>query len=263
MQKIKFISLPAVLIVFTIVGLFFWDKISLSPDNYLIGYEALETKNYHPQTDTLRFFFYILVSLVPFFIFLLNLYKEKTFSIKEIINLNCTSKEKYSHNIFDYLFYSIIIATLLNFTLINFEDFFNGFDIYHEGLLLTPSNNYVLTGGHWSASFVERGLFGNFYPLILWSFFDNNHSIGLARLSALILLLSNKLLLIILAKQITSNIHFEKFEKFYARPGRDFDEDFAKTDHILFAKLQMSTIKSPIAGHLPCGSSLVQFCHTY
>ena len=66
MQKIKFISLPAVLIVFTIVGLFFWDKISLSPDNYLIGYEALETKNYHPQTDTLRFFFYILVSLVPF-----------------------------------------------------------------------------------------------------------------------------------------------------------------------------------------------------
>ena len=126
MQKIKFISLPAVLIVFTIIGLFFWDKIFLSPDKYLIGYEALETKNYHPQTDTLRFFFYILVSLVPFFIFLLNFYKEKTFSIKEIINLNCTSKEKYSHNIFDYLFYFIIIATLLNFTLINFEDFFNG-----------------------------------------------------------------------------------------------------------------------------------------
>ena len=215
MKKIKFISLPAVLIVFTIIGLFFWDRISLSPDKYLIGYEALETNNYHHQTDTLKFSFYILVSLVPFSIFLLNLYKEKTFSIKEIINLNCTSKEKYSHNIFDYLFYSIIIATLLNFILINFEDFFNGFDIYHEGLLLTPPNNYVFTGGFWSSSFVERGLFGNFYPLILWSLFENNNSIGLSRLSSLVLLLFNKLLLVFLAKQIASNIHFEKFEKLY------------------------------------------------
>ena len=51
---------------------------------------------------------------------------------------------------------------------------------------------------------------------------------------------------------------FEKLQKFHARPGVDFDENFTKTVHILFAKLQMSTIKSPIAGHLPCGSSLVK-----
>ena len=50
---------------------------------------------------------------------------------------------------------------------------------------------------------------------------------------------------------------FEKLQKFYARPGSDFDDNFAKTVHIPFAKLKMSTIKSPIAGHLPCGSSLV------
>jgi len=214
-EKIKFIFLSVILIVSAIIGLFFWDKIFISPDKYLVGYEAIDTNNYHPQTDTLRFVFYILISLVPFYFLLLNLYKEQIFNIKEIINLNCTSKEKYNHNIFNYLFYSIIIATLFDFFLINFSDFINVIDIYHEGSWLTPSNNYVLTGGLWSSSFIERGLFGNFYPLILWSFFDNNHSIGLSRLSALVLLLSNKLLLIILAKQIASNIHFEKFEKLF------------------------------------------------
>ena len=120
MEKIKFIFLSVILIVSTIIGLFFWDKIFISPDKYLVGYEAIGAKNYHPQTDTLRFVFYILISLVPFYFFLLNLYKEKIFNIKEIINLNCSSKEKYNYNIFNYLFYSIIIATLFDF-------FFNQF----------------------------------------------------------------------------------------------------------------------------------------
>ncbi len=100
MEKIKFIFLSVVLIVFTIIGLFFWDKIFISP---LVGHEVVGSKNHHPQTDTLRFVFYIFISLVPFYFFLLNFYKEKIFNIKEIINLNCTSKEKYNHNIFNYL----------------------------------------------------------------------------------------------------------------------------------------------------------------
>ena len=214
-EKIKFIFLSIILIVSTIIGLFFWDKIFISPDKYLVEFAAIEIKNYHPQTDTLRFVFYIIISLVPFFIFLINFYKKKIFNLKEIINLNYGPKEKYEYKVFDYLFYLILIVIIFDFFLINFDDFLNGFDIFHEGLWLTPSNNFILTHGLWSSSFVERGLFGNFYPLILWSFFDNNNSIGLSRLSSLILLLSNKLLLIVLARQITFGLDFKKFEKLF------------------------------------------------
>jgi hypothetical protein len=214
-DKFKFIFLLIILIVSTAIGLFFWDKIILSPDKYLVGYDAIPIKNYHPQTDTVRFFFFILISLIPFYISFLNFYKNKLLNIKQIVNLECSSDKNYIHNIFNYLFFFIIIAVIFDFLLINFDDLIHSFDIHHEGVWLTASSNYVFTKGFWSSSFVERGLFGNFYPLILWSFFDNNNSIGLSRLGSLILLLSNKLLLIILAKQIVSNIQLEKFEKLF------------------------------------------------
>ncbi len=216
MQKIKLISLAATLIASTIIGLFVWDKIYLSPDKYLFLFEAVETKNYHPQTDTLRFVFYILISLVPFYILASYFCKNKFFTIKEIINIKFKSKLKIIDKLdsFHLLFYFIIFGIFFDFLKINFDDFFNGFDIYHEGLRLTPSINFIFTGEFWSSSFVERGLFGNFYPVILWTIFENN-SIGLSRLSSLILLLTNKLLLVLLAKQITTYLNFEKFEKLF------------------------------------------------
>ena len=76
-EKIKFIFLSVILIASTIIGLFLWDKIFISPDKYLVEFAAIEIKNYHPQTDTLRFVFYIIISLVPFCIFLINFYKKK------------------------------------------------------------------------------------------------------------------------------------------------------------------------------------------
>jgi len=212
-KKIKFIFLLVILITSTVIGLFFWDKIFIPPDKYLVGYEAIETKNYHPQTDTLRFVIFIVISLIPFYIYFAYANKINTFSIKEIINLDLTVKKKNDNSIFNFAFFFLLTAVVLSFFLINFENFINGFDIFHEGLWLTPSSNYLFTGGFWSSSFIERGLFGNYFPLILWSLFDNNNSIGLTKLSTLIFLLFNKILLVILAKQIASRIYFDKFKK--------------------------------------------------
>ena len=126
MQKIKLISLAATLIASTIIGLFVWDKIYLSPDKYLFLFEAVETKNYHPQTDTLRFVFYILISLVPFYILASYFCKNKFFTIKEIINIKFKSKLKIIDKLdsFHLLFYFIIFGIFFDFLKINFDDFF-------------------------------------------------------------------------------------------------------------------------------------------
>ena len=213
MKKINFIFLLVILITSTVIGLFIWDKIYIPTDGYLVGYEAIKDINYHPKTDTLRFVVFIFVSLIPFYLSLSKLYKTKFLSLKEIIVLDQKNFVYYNYNIFNYVFYILIFATIFSFFLIDFDNLVNVFDIYHEGLYLTPSINYFLTGKFWSSSFIERGMFGNYYPLIFWSFFENNNSIGLGKFSSLVLLLFNKLLLIYLARQITLNINFDKIEK--------------------------------------------------
>ena len=45
--------------------------------------------------------------------------------------------------------------------------------MFHEGLWITSAFNYLKTGQIWFTSYIDRGLFGNFYPVILWNINEN------------------------------------------------------------------------------------------
>ena len=79
-------------------------------------------------------------------------------------------------------------------------------------MLLTPSSNAFYLNEFWSSSYISRGLFANFGPTILWKFFGIK-SIGLMHMTNLIFLLSNKILLLFICKEISKNLIFDDDKK--------------------------------------------------
>ena len=112
----------------------------------------------------------------------------------------------------DYFSYILLAFLLYEFFSIDFTWFIGPIDIFHEGVQLTPSNNFRLSNGSLTASFLERGLFGNLFPILIW-FLSGDNSIGATRFGTILLTLLNKILLIFLAKQISENINFKILEK--------------------------------------------------
>ena len=195
-------------------ALFIWDKINLpiSKSIAIVTAKWPLTEGYHTQNDTVRFFVYILISLIPFLFFFNKFFVGKIYSINNFFKLKTNNLIIEKKNSLNYFFYFLLFLISLQFFLIDFTWFVGPIDIFHEGVQLTPSNNYEITGGLWSTSFLERGLFGNLFPALLWFFSDIN-SIGITRFGTLLLTLTNKILLIILAKQISENINFKEIEK--------------------------------------------------
>ena len=79
-----------------------------------------------------------------------------------------------------------------------------------QATILVPSNNFHLTKGLWTSSFIEYGLLGNFGTGFLWEIFGIK-TIGLSyHFQQLLLLLLNKILLIYLAMKISKNLLFSE-----------------------------------------------------
>ena len=216
-NKKKILYLGLILIISVFLSTIIWGQINLPLDSSFSSFRGIGEKNYHSQNDTLRFFVFIIIAILPFLTFFLNFYKQDILKIKEIINIKLDdfNNKKYRSYYTKQISLLILLFTIINFLILDFEnlDYFRGpIDIFHEGVWLTPSNNFLYSNGFWTNSFVERGLFGNFYPVLIWKLLDTQ-TIGSARFMELILLLSNKLFLIILAAQITININYEKYEK--------------------------------------------------
>ena len=208
-NRIKIIYLSTILIISTLVAIFLWKYINLPIDKTLIGYEGTGQKNYHTHTDTLRFFLFICLSLLPFLFFYLRFYKEENIRLNEIFFLKFKKHKSNDLNLFLNLF---LILVIFNFLIFNFSSLITEIDIFHEGLWLTPSSNYNFTKLFWSSSFIERGLGGNYFPLLMWGFMGENN-IGTARLSSILFLMGNKILLVLLAEKISRNIELEKTYK--------------------------------------------------
>ena len=208
-NRIKIIYLSTILIISTLVAIFLWKYINLPIDKTLIGYEGTGQKNYHTHTDTLRFFLFICISLLPFLFFYLRFYQKESIRLNEIFFLKLKKHKSNDLNLFLNLF---LILVIFNFLIFNFSSLITEIDIFHEGLWLTPSSNYNFTKLFWSSSFIERGLGGNYFPLLMWGFMGENN-IGTARLSSILFLMGNKILLVLLAEKISRNIELEKTYK--------------------------------------------------
>ncbi len=217
----KFLKVPnnlnkitiLILILFssTILSLFLWEHINIPVDKSLEYGGDYYDKSYNKNNDTLRFIVFITLSILPFLVSYIFLFKENNTKINQFLFSNSDnelSKDKVSN----FIIFSIFIFCILEFFIIDLTFFISDLDLFHEGLWLTPSFNFSLTQKFWAENYIGRGLFGNFYPVLIWNLI-NEMTIGSVRFFNIFLLLLNKLLLIFLAKQISDNINFSLIKK--------------------------------------------------
>ena len=93
--------------------------------------------------------------------------------------------------------------------ILDFNKYSGYLDYFHTGTFLTPANNFFHTKRLWLSSYIDYGLFANFFPVILWKLF-NIQTIGLTKLLPLFLLFFNKILLVFLSKEVSKNLLFSE-----------------------------------------------------
>ena len=204
--------LPFILIFLSVVvATLLWNHISIpyNPEKQILGDSYL--KNLHnPLNDILRFIFFL--SLPVFTLVFYYQLKEKNIftNFKEIIFFNYNnfnySNEKKDINFFSYVILSFL---LLEFFSLNFLGYNFDVDFFHEGMWLTASQNLKINQGYWSSSYIVRGLFGDFYPYFLWNTFGVE-SVGVTRLFQLVIIFLNKLLLLMIARNISLIVNLKK-----------------------------------------------------
>ena len=79
---------------------------------------------------------------------------------------------------------------------------------------LTASSNAEYTNKLWQSSYVGRGLFGNFYNYFVWKISEIN-SIGLSRFVILFFFMLNKILLILISKNLIEKTFLNDNQKYF------------------------------------------------
>ena len=182
--KIFILTLTSILL-----GIFFWNKITLPYSNPENVYGILSIKEFNPFNDDLRFI--ILISLV-FGTFFLSLifYKKNLYNFNEIIFFKKKKKsiENYKHLNLGFLIFLIFIT----FEFLSITYPLNEIDFFHEGERLGPAKSYLQNGKIWSGAFFVHGAFTDvFSPVIAWKIFGNE-TIGSHRLFIYILVFFTK-----------------------------------------------------------------------
>ena len=204
--------LPFILIFLSVVvATLLWNYISIpyNPEKQILGDSYL--KNLHnPLNDILRFIFFLSLPVLTL-VFYYQLKEKNIFTnFKEIIFFNYNnfnySNEKKDINFFSYVILSFL---LLEFFSLNFLGYNFDVDFFHEGMWLTASQNLKINQGYWSSSYIVRGLFGDFYPYFLWNTFGVE-SVGVTRFFQLVIIFLNKLLLLMIARNISLIVNLKK-----------------------------------------------------
>jgi len=194
-----------------IISTFLWDKILLPYDIQNKIYGEYSINEYNPNNDTIRFIFFVSFPLLIFLISYLTFHKEKTFSLNYIL-FNKSDIKKNNKTNFVPLIILFIIVLSIELLILDFGKFSQNIDYVHDGMFLTPSSNAYFLNKFWESSYIERGLFAQFIPVLLWDLF-NIKTIGLAHINSLILLYLNKILLVIFCSKISQHLFLRDFVK--------------------------------------------------
>ena len=194
-----------------IISTFLWDKILLPYDIQNKIYGEYSINEYNPNNDTIRFIFFVSFPLLIFLISYLTFHKEKVFSLNYIL-FNKSDIKKNNKTNFAPLIILFIIVLSIELLILDFGKFSQNIDYVHDGMILTPSSNAYFLNKFWESSYIERGLFAQFIPVLLWDLF-NIKTIGLAHISSLILLYLNKILLVIFCSKISQHLFSRDFVK--------------------------------------------------
>ncbi len=198
-KKIFNIQIIIILISFIIIKLF-WNKINIpiSAEQTTIG-EYLN-KNHHAYNDTVRFVFFLLVTLISYLLCINYVYKNNVKSIKEIINTKIHSIKTNNGCIQIILF----ILTLLVFDFLFIELPNSQLDILHEGQTLTASFNTLITNKFYSSSYITVGFFNEIVSGMIIKSTFGTFSIGSQRLFFIILKYITKISLVFFIYKLTS-----------------------------------------------------------
>jgi hypothetical protein len=193
---------------FLITVVFLWDYIKLPYDkeNVIIG--EYYYKKFNPLNDTVRFLLFI---LIPSLIYLISylLINEKTH------NLSLSSKNYFlyktdvnSSNSLNIYFFLFITLISFEFFSLNFAQFINETDMFHEGTYLVPPLNYLKTKGLFTSTIYDYGFIANNFGLIS-NFFLGFYSISTIILIKLLLIYFVKFFLILTSKKVINNLNFD------------------------------------------------------
>ena len=174
-------------------------------------------KNFHnPINDSIRFVLFIFIPIIAYFSFKIYVHKKKYFFFYGSLFLK---NKKPSQNLLNNknlnsINYLLILTVIIQFLSLDFKSFVYQLDLFHEGLWLTASSNAIYTNELWQSSYIGRGLFGNFYNYFIWKISDIN-SIGYSRFIVLFFLMSNKILLILISKNLVEKTLLNNCQKFF------------------------------------------------
>ena len=173
---------------------------------------------HNPTNDSIRFILFISIPLLIFLFYQLNSEKIKFWNFLKINLLNNQPRKRFIENKsfensdLTKLSLIFLIAIILQFLSLDMIKFISEIDMFHEGLWLSASSNAVYKNEFWLSSYIERGLFGNFYNYFLWKFFNIN-TIGISRYFPLIVTLLNKIILLFIAQSLIKKTFLKKEEK--------------------------------------------------
>lgn len=197
-------------IVAIIISVFCWDKIILSYEPNIQPYGEYSENSYNAHNDTLRYIFFIIFPLGIFFVSYLLFNKDSTIKITEVLFYKESSFNIEKDNLLERLFLILILLfILIEFLILDFSKYSGYLDHFHGGINITPSNNFLYTKKLWSSTYVDHGLFANFFGIIVWKLFKIQ-TIGSIKVFTLFLLFLNKILLVFLSKIISKNLLFNK-----------------------------------------------------
>ena len=201
--------LPYILFAASIfVATLLWDLITIPyhSGNDIIG-DSYTIKNYNPLNDIIRFIVFLGIP----FITLIYYFKSKIFlyNSKKIILYNNTFQKDKDIKAINNYFFLILFFLGIEFLSLNFNNYINEVDFFHEGMWLSASQNLKINGGYWTSSYVLKGFFGDFYPYFLWNI-TGNETVGVTRFFKLILIFLNKILLLLIARKISTMINLKK-----------------------------------------------------
>ena len=188
-----------------------WDKITIPYDNTnkIIG--EYYFKKFNPYNDYLRFIIIFTLPLLTYLILYLKFNKE-TYAIinkeKFFLSEKKIGKSKLE-TISNKYYYLILFIAFIELILIDFEKFFSSMDIYHDGTFLIPPLNALKSDNFLLSTFHDYGLIANNLGLIFYKIFGF-YNLASINLINIIIIFFIKVLLITIAKQVTSYLDLKK-----------------------------------------------------
>jgi len=169
-----------------------------------------------PMNDSLRFIIFIFFSLLFYFITKMLISKKRYKFFFENLFLNSPNTNKYlpQYKNLNITFNIIVLIIITQFLCLNFKGYVYNIDFFHEGLWLTASSNAIYTNEFWQSSYIGRGLFGNFSNYFVWKI-TNINTIGISRFAALFFVMLNKVLLVLISKNLIDKTLLDPDRKFF------------------------------------------------